>query len=71
MLKPTDQKQVQKRINDFMASKSPWKQFSKTVAEHMAPSARLRKEARSDISYEPLDWNHGPVARTSYRKLAS
>ena len=71
MLKPTDQKTIDKRINDFMARKSPWKQFSKSIAEQLAPSAKLRKESRSDISYEPLEWTHGPVARTSYRKLVS
>ncbi len=71
MLKPTDQKAIDKRINDFMARKSPWKQFSKSIADQLAPVSRLRKESRSDISYETLEWSHHPVARTTYRKLAS
>jgi hypothetical protein len=72
MLKPTDHTSIDKRINDFMARKSPWKQFGKSITEQLAPASKLRKESRSDISYEPLEWTHDSVARTPhYRKLAS
>jgi hypothetical protein len=59
MSKSTDQNVIDNKIHNFMARKSLWKTFSKTIGEYLSPSQRAKITSNdSDISYEPLDWNH-------------
>lgn len=71
MYKPIEQGAVNKRINEFMSRKSPWKTFSKTVAEILNPSSKVKQTTHTGITYEALDWDHEPAARQGMRKLAS
>lgn len=54
---PADQSTIDDRINRFMARKttSLWADVSQTLAIRLTP--RNSKNADSDISYEPLNWN--------------
>jgi hypothetical protein len=54
-----NQKDIDQRIHEFRASKSPWKTVSKTIASYLAPSSRLNRSGDTEISYERTDWNHG------------
>ncbi len=65
MYTPIDQNTVDEKIHRFMASKSPWKTFSKTIADRMASSVQIRKGSKTGISYEPTDWtNNDTFARS-------
>ena len=58
MYTPVDQKQIDQKIHQFMARKSPIKTFSKTIAERLSPADRTAQMDDTEISYEKLSWHH-------------
>lgn len=57
MYMPTQQNTVDQKIHNFMARKSPARTFSKTVAERLTPSLKVKQGSHTDIAYEPLEWH--------------
>lgn len=67
MYTPADQKQIDQKIHQFMARKSPLKTLSKTIAERFAPADRTARRSETEISYEKLGWHHTGEAVFSSR----
>ena len=59
-----DQQAIDEKIQHFMAGKSQWKTFSKTIAERLAPSVREDKTTREGIAYEQLKWSQLKPSRS-------
>lgn len=71
MRAPIEQNQnVDQKIHHFLSTKSPLRQISKKIAEHFVHARRDARRADSDISYEPLDWNHNESLTHSYWQKA-
>lgn len=52
-----------------MARKSPARTFSKTIAERLTPSLKVKHGSPTDISYEPLEWHQTEgVSRSMWLK---
>lgn len=71
MRESMNQQTVDNKIHHFLNTKSPWRTFSKSVAEHFTPARRDNSLEESDISYEQLDWNRSEAAAQTRWQKAS
>lgn len=53
-----DEKQIDQKIHQFMARKSPLKTFSKVIADRLSPTENAQRDDSTEISYEKLSWHH-------------
>lgn len=61
-----DQEQIDQKIHQFMARKSPLKTFSKAVADRLSPIGNIRNKSKG-ISYEKIGWHRTGEAVFSSR----